>query len=241
MSKNFDKVIGYAGFSDVNNQKLTQKVLVLKEIINKTGGNNPIGKMLVAGCGDGTEAKIMKNIFECKITGVDISLEQDDLSDDNCALFRQDLGNLSFSDNYFDFIYSYHVLEHVPDPEKVLRELHRVLKPGGNLFIGFPNKNRMAGYIGAHNNVSWQEKLVWNLKDYKDRIAGKFENRYGAHAGFTQKEFIKLGNEVYKKIIPVRNDYMRLKYSGHKRIINSLIKLRASEFLFPSNYFLCLK
>ena len=241
MKSKFDRVIGYADFDDVNNQKLKQKVLVLKNIISDKSKNNEINKMLVAGCGDGTEAKLMKNIFDCKITGVDISLEYDDLSDDSCVLLKQDLGNLSFPNDYYDFIYSYHVLEHVPDPKIVLRELHRVLKPGGNLFIGFPNKNRLIGYIGAHNNVSWQEKLLWNLKDYRDRMAGKFENKYGAHAGFTQKEFLKIGNEVYKEIIPVRNDYMRLKYSGHKRIINSLIKLKVSDFLFPSNYFLCLK
>jgi len=241
MKQKFDSVIGYAGFDDVNNEKLTEKVNIVKEILNNKSKTYSTGKMLVAGCGDGTEAKIMKSTFKHQIYGVDISLKEDDLSDENCMLFRQDLGKLSFSENYFDFIYSYHVLEHVPDPLKVLQELHRVLKPGCSLFIGFPNKNRIVGYIGAHNNVTWKEKLVWNLKDYRDRLKGKFENKHGAHAGFTQKEFLLSAGNIYNEIIPVRNEYMELKYFRKKNIIDIIIKSGLNEILFPSNYFICVK
>ena len=42
---------------------------------------------------------------------------------------------MPFHDNYFEAIWSIHVLEHVPDPESALLEMRRVLKPGGLLFL----------------------------------------------------------------------------------------------------------
>jgi 2-polyprenyl-3-methyl-5-hydroxy-6-metoxy-1,4-benzoquinol methylase len=42
---------------------------------------------------------------------------------------------LPFEDESFDFAHAYSVLEHVDDPDAVLRECHRVLKPGGGLFF----------------------------------------------------------------------------------------------------------
>lgn len=45
----------------------------------------------------------------------------------------------SFPDQHFDVITMWHVLEHVPDLEKQIRELDRILKPDGLLVIAVPN------------------------------------------------------------------------------------------------------
>ncbi len=42
---------------------------------------------------------------------------------------------LPFGDNSFDLILSQAVLEHVPDPQRAVDELHRVLKPGGTMYV----------------------------------------------------------------------------------------------------------
>ncbi len=51
---------------------------------------------------------------------------------------NESLTRLTFSDSYFDHIISFDVLEHIPDPEKALRECHRCLKPGGCLLLSVP-------------------------------------------------------------------------------------------------------
>jgi ubiquinone/menaquinone biosynthesis C-methylase UbiE len=58
--------------------------------------------------------------------------------------------NLPFPDNSFDLVYSGNVLEHVQNPEKVLDEAIRVLKPGGVLHMEFPN---FLSYYESHYMV----------------------------------------------------------------------------------------
>jgi len=117
----------------------------------------------------------------------------------------------------------------------------RILKKNGVLFIGFPNRNRLLGYMGSCNNITLMQKIKWNLNDYLQRIKGRFKNEFGAHAGFTEKEFIPSANIFFSEVIPVRNDYYHKKYSRHNKLIQLMIKTGLSEYLFPSNYFICKK
>jgi SAM-dependent methyltransferase len=47
-----------------------------------------------------------------------------------------------FSDDTFDLVEAYHVLEHLDKPFDVMKELHRILKPGGTLHIKVPHFSR---------------------------------------------------------------------------------------------------
>ncbi|NLD95142.1 MAG: class I SAM-dependent methyltransferase [Fibrobacter sp.] len=60
--------------------------------------------------------------------------------------------NLPFNNESFDFIFSSTVLEHTNNPELVLREAHRVLKPGGGMQFVFPN---YASFFEGHYAIPW--------------------------------------------------------------------------------------
>ena len=49
-----------------------------------------------------------------------------------------DIENIPFKDNSVDFIINIAVLEHVPNPQKVIAEIHRILKPSGKLYCFIP-------------------------------------------------------------------------------------------------------
>lgn len=53
-------------------------------------------------------------------------------------LQHQDLTELSFSDQCFQSVLTYDCLEHIPDYQQALSEMHRVLKSGGHLFVSVP-------------------------------------------------------------------------------------------------------
>lgn len=48
---------------------------------------------------------------------------------------------LDFDDNTFDFVYASNLLHHIPDPTLALKEMHRVLKPGGKACFWDPLKH----------------------------------------------------------------------------------------------------
>jgi SAM-dependent methyltransferase len=50
--------------------------------------------------------------------------------------------DLPFKDNTLDYVLSSHVMEHFFDPVKALREWHRVIKPGGYIYIIAPHMDR---------------------------------------------------------------------------------------------------
>lgn len=66
---------------------------------------------------------------------------------------RSDAQRLAFKPNVFDIIFCSNAFEHVPDPEKVLLEIHRILKQGGYAYISFipvyysDNGSHMAEFI----------------------------------------------------------------------------------------------
>lgn len=54
------------------------------------------------------------------------------------AMEKMDITNIPYPDETFDIIYCSHVLEHIPDDKKALRELNRVLKNNGWAIILVP-------------------------------------------------------------------------------------------------------
>jgi len=54
------------------------------------------------------------------------------------AEIKADLCELPFQDNYYDLILCNHVLEHIPEDQKDMQEMYRVLKPGGTLIAQVP-------------------------------------------------------------------------------------------------------
>lgn len=125
-----------------------RKAKMIESFLKEGLGEDVTGRRILdVGCGNG----IISHYFSRHndVTGVDV----EDLRRDSSTGFeyiRVDSARLPFAKESFDIVLSHHVIEHIPDQEFHLREMHRVLKHGGLAYLGTPNRSSpiMEGHVG---------------------------------------------------------------------------------------------
>ena len=70
-----------------------------------------------------------------------------------------DATRLDFPDASFDKIYSAHTIEHIPDLVRALKEMARVLKKGGKLFLIYPAEPIRGLFCLLSSLLLWQNPL----------------------------------------------------------------------------------
>lgn len=134
IGENYDKK--NEKFKEVHQQRYveTMKYLDLK----------PEQKILNLWSRTGGAIKFLRNKEpHIEITNMDVSEKFLEISKQKFPqekFMKTDLEYLSFEDNYFHHILSLETLEHTPQPEKLLKEFYRALKPNGTLVLSLPPK-----------------------------------------------------------------------------------------------------
>lgn len=96
----------------------------------------------------------------------------------------------------FDLILSHEVLEHVSDDLQAVREMVRVLKPGGRVIIFCPNR----GYPFETHGIYWQGKYYFGNKLFVNYLPRAWRDRLAPHV----KVYTKSDLEKLFKGLPVR-------------------------------------
>jgi ubiquinone/menaquinone biosynthesis C-methylase UbiE len=104
-------------------------------------------RVLEIGCGRGDFSIWLAGKYEgAKVTGVDFSeaaiqtaRERASASDSSAEFKVEDAEALSFPDGSFDYVISCECMEHVPRPERMAQEIHRVLSVGGQFILTTEN------------------------------------------------------------------------------------------------------
>ena len=94
----------------------------------------PGSRVLEVGSGLGIlAADVAAAAADVQVVGVELSAEQIAAAVPRAGvtLLQGDAHTLNFPDGSFDLVYARYLLEHVADPDRVLREMHRVARPGG--------------------------------------------------------------------------------------------------------------
>lgn len=108
-----------------------QKRVLLAEI-----DRLPAGDLLEIGVGNGAHLPLYR---KHRVTGIDTSSEMLRIAaqrkPDHVRLLQMNGESLRFGDGHFDYVVLAHVIAVVDDPERLLAEACRVLKPGGMVFM----------------------------------------------------------------------------------------------------------
>ena len=148
------------------------------EIINQS-----TGRVLEVGVGTGLSLPDYKPSLE--IVGIDLSREMLDKARDRVAeegmsnvtgLHEMDAGDLKFADESFDTVAAMYVMTVVPDPEKVMKELARVCKTGGQVILvnHFSTDEGVRGWV-ERRMAPFGDKLGWRPVFDVDRVMGRPE------------------------------------------------------------------
>lgn len=99
-------------------------------------------KVLDAGCGEGHAAAYLAKKYGYQVVGIDLLKDSIQRAKQKAAkqngkisFYEGSYMKLPFKDGSFDAIYTIETLVHAPDANKAIKELKRVLKPGGKLAL----------------------------------------------------------------------------------------------------------
>jgi ubiquinone/menaquinone biosynthesis C-methylase UbiE len=113
-------------------------------VVNHLESIDTEGKTLVdLGCGDGQWSVEISHRYNLKLVGIDYNSLRLERYIKNVPRAEARFGScleIPFADDSADIVMFHQVLEHIPKPEAALREIHRILRPGGWLILSVPNE-----------------------------------------------------------------------------------------------------
>lgn len=167
--------------------------------------------VLDAGSGMGELTRLLAGRVgpDGRADGVDLSAELVDRASaaaadiDNVAYRVGDITSLPFEDRTFDAAYSERVFIHLADPAAAMRELWRVLRPGGRLVIVDPDHLRTATDA---DDVELADLLVSRLgREFANPGSGRHLRSHAVRAGFTD---VRVDGEV--RVLTDRDEQRRI-------------------------------
>lgn len=104
-----------------------------------------------------------------------------DLYPESANVQKIDLQAVPYPDNYFDFVLANHVLEHVQDDAQALREIFRVLRPGGHAILQTPYASGLTNTFEDLDIRSEQACLqAYGQEDHRRLYGQDIEHRFEA-------------------------------------------------------------
>jgi len=201
-----DQPIGSPGFFRDLEEYRYEKLHYLPKMMDFSSFRGK--KVLEVGCGIGTDL-VQFAKAGAGVTGVDLSKTAVDLAKKNfsCYHVKGDIrvGNgeaLDFPDDTFDVVYAHGVLQYTMDIQKMVNELHRVLKPGGQ-FIGM-----------LYNRKGWLNLMS---KVFKVDLEHDDAPVFGTYTAGEFREFLKEYDDV--RVIPERFPVKSKLQKGFKALL----------------------
>lgn len=145
------------------------------QLLEKSGASES-SRILEIGCGDGALSGLIYKRFKCKLYGTEPSTEgirfcREMFDKHNLKGTFEVVGgySLPFEDNWFDYIILADVIEHLQHPEKMLAEMHRLLKTGGKAIVTTPIRTQELPEDTMHVKEFFPSELIGLCTNYFDQ------------------------------------------------------------------------
>ena len=166
-------------------QKARKTLAVLIDFIATTGHDPANLSLLDIGCSTGHMTQVYGSVFG-KVVGIDIdesavrhAEQNNDL--DNVIFSVSDSMSLGFEDDVFDCVTCTQIYEHVPDADRLMSEIYRVLKPGGVCYFAAGNRVK---FMEPHYGLPLLSIPPKRIGHLYVRLAGKAELYYETHLSY---------------------------------------------------------
>jgi ubiquinone/menaquinone biosynthesis C-methylase UbiE len=177
----------------------------LKRIVRKLKGN-----ILDLGCGNGEYSLLMAMKKKNKITSLDTNQELiDEIKKNirikkikNITVVKGDAQELLFEKDSFDVVFCNTVLEHVPEPEKVIKESLRVLKKEGIFVVSIPFLQEVHG-----DPYDFQRYTPYGLKYQLEKQGFKQIKILCDYGSLNTIEYLLLGSIVWRVRLGFLNNF----------------------------------
>jgi SAM-dependent methyltransferase len=120
----------------------------------------PGAKVLDVGCGQGVALEIFRDAGLDPL-GITLGPDAEVCRQKGLNVREMDFAFLDFPDESFDLVWCRHAIEHSVFPFFTLTELHRLLKPGGVLFLEVPAPDTSCRHQTNQNHYSVLGKSMW--------------------------------------------------------------------------------
>ena len=134
------------------------------------------------------------------------------------ADLRLDIQNMELEDESYDIVLCNHVLEHVLDYDRALKELHRIIRKNGFLQIAVPQREDiMVTPPTLHGEACEENKILYGQEDHLRIFGMDFESKLRARGFVTEAVGAGTMPESVKAVVgPALYDYNRL-YICHRQ------------------------
>ncbi len=163
-------------------QKARKTVAVILDALRVAGVDPRTVRLLDIGCSTGILTRHYAEFFG-RVVGIDIDDGAVEWARLNRAAYNVtyqvgDSMELPYLTGEFDLVTCTHIYEHVPDAQRMIDEIYRVLRPGG--FCYFAAENRLRVWDG-HYNLPLVTMLPRPLANVYVRVTGRGQRRYETH------------------------------------------------------------
>ncbi len=147
------------------------------EMIARAAGDRIHGTILENGCGVGMYVEHLAPLGG-KVYGLEFDFERAGTAARRSPRILNAAGEyLPFPDSKFNLVLSHEVIEHVQDDRLAIREMVRVLKPGGRLVLFCPNR----GYPFETHGIYWRGRYSFGNKPFINYLPRPWRDKLAPH------------------------------------------------------------